>query len=235
MDYLKLFQNHSEYEAFVSGGTMVKPNVSHCVSENEVHYNPIETLETRLIVTYNVVDDSQATQLYYYEEDATLAGIDRFTIANIDGVDVSVNDVLDWYREEDNCYEGCYNLSAGQHTVMYTLTDPTTLGYWTFRYCDTITSVIIPNGVTTIDARDFANCINLTSVTMPNSITTINNDAFANCSSLTSITLGDNVATIGQNAFNRCTNLSSINIPNSVVSIGSNAFCHTYLESSKQP
>ena len=40
MDYLKLFQTHEEYEAFVSGGTMVKPNVSHCVSENEVHYNP---------------------------------------------------------------------------------------------------------------------------------------------------------------------------------------------------
>lgn len=40
MDYLKLFQNHSEYEAFVSGGTMMKPNVSHCIQENEVHYNP---------------------------------------------------------------------------------------------------------------------------------------------------------------------------------------------------
>lgn len=39
MDYLKLFQTHEEYEAFVSGGTMVKPNVSHCVSENEIHYN----------------------------------------------------------------------------------------------------------------------------------------------------------------------------------------------------
>ena len=39
MDYLKLFQTHEEYEAFVSGGTMVKPNVSHCVSENDVHYN----------------------------------------------------------------------------------------------------------------------------------------------------------------------------------------------------
>lgn len=40
MDYLKLFQNHSEYENFVSGGTMLKPNASHCVSENEVHYSP---------------------------------------------------------------------------------------------------------------------------------------------------------------------------------------------------
>ena len=40
MDHLKLFQNHEEYETFVSGGTMVKPNVSHCIEENEVHYNP---------------------------------------------------------------------------------------------------------------------------------------------------------------------------------------------------
>ena len=38
--YLKLFEYHSQYEDFVSGGTMVKPNVSHCVQENEVHYKP---------------------------------------------------------------------------------------------------------------------------------------------------------------------------------------------------
>lgn len=38
--YLKLFENHSQYEDFVSGGTMVKPNVSECVQENHVHYNP---------------------------------------------------------------------------------------------------------------------------------------------------------------------------------------------------
>lgn len=40
MDYLKLFENHNNYEDFVSGGTMVRPNVSHCIEENEVHYNP---------------------------------------------------------------------------------------------------------------------------------------------------------------------------------------------------
>lgn len=40
MKYIKLFENHTEYETFESGGTMVKPNVSHCVQENEVHYNP---------------------------------------------------------------------------------------------------------------------------------------------------------------------------------------------------
>lgn len=40
MKHLKLFENHQEYEAFVSGGTMVKPNVSHCAQEGDVYYNP---------------------------------------------------------------------------------------------------------------------------------------------------------------------------------------------------
>ena len=40
MKYIKLFENHSNYEDFVDGGTMENPNVSHCIQENEVHYNP---------------------------------------------------------------------------------------------------------------------------------------------------------------------------------------------------
>jgi hypothetical protein len=39
MKYIKLFESHNSYEDFVDGGTMVKPNVSHCVQENDVHYN----------------------------------------------------------------------------------------------------------------------------------------------------------------------------------------------------
>ena len=39
-DYLKLFEKHSEYEAYSGGGKMLKPNVSYCEDNNEVHYNP---------------------------------------------------------------------------------------------------------------------------------------------------------------------------------------------------
>ena len=42
--YLKLFENHTQYDTFIRGGGVdtpfVKPNVSYCVQENEVHYNP---------------------------------------------------------------------------------------------------------------------------------------------------------------------------------------------------
>ena len=39
MKYLKLFPQHSDYQAFISGGVEL-PNVSYCENENEVHYNP---------------------------------------------------------------------------------------------------------------------------------------------------------------------------------------------------
>ena len=39
--YLKLFETDSQYEAYMGGGEVALPNVSHCISENEVHYNPI--------------------------------------------------------------------------------------------------------------------------------------------------------------------------------------------------
>ena len=38
MKYIKLFNKHSEYEAY----DILKPNISYCIQENEVHYNPIQ-------------------------------------------------------------------------------------------------------------------------------------------------------------------------------------------------
>ena len=39
MKYLKKFENHSQYESYIATD-FVKPNVSYCVAENHVHYNP---------------------------------------------------------------------------------------------------------------------------------------------------------------------------------------------------
>ena len=39
--YLRLFQNHNDYSDFKGTSDFILPNVSHCVQENEVHYNPL--------------------------------------------------------------------------------------------------------------------------------------------------------------------------------------------------
>lgn len=40
MEYLKLFENHSQYEDFIETKDFIKPNVSYCIEQEEVHYNP---------------------------------------------------------------------------------------------------------------------------------------------------------------------------------------------------
>ena len=91
-----------------------------------------------------------------------------------------------------------------------------------FAGCSSLTSVNIPESVTDISSA-FQNCTSLSSITIPNGVRIID-DAFSGCSSLTSITIPNSVTSIGIRTFYRCSSLTYINIPNSVTSIGGNAF-----------
>lgn len=134
--------------------------------------------------------------------------------------------------------------------------------------------VLIPeeiNGcpIVAIGAKAFSGCTNLTSVTMPDRVTSIGDSAFDGCSNLLSVVVGvgvtnvgtyafrgtpfynnlpdglvvfgkvayemrgtcpsaveipDGVAIIGNSVFSGCSGMTSVTIPNSVTSIGSYAF-----------
>ena len=93
-----------------------------------------------------------------------------------------------------------------------------------FEHCYSLSSVTIPNSVTSIGSYAFRGCSFLTSVTIPNSVTSIGNHAFYECSSLTSVIIGESVTSIGWYAFSYCPYLTSVNIPKSVTSIESGVF-----------
>ena len=100
----------------------------------------------------------------------------------------------------------------------------TSIGSYAFYGCSKLTSVTIPNSVTSIGNYAFYDCSGLTSITIPNSVTSIENNAFSGCSGLTSVTIPNSVTSIGNYAFYYCSGLTSITIGNSVTSIGGRAF-----------
>jgi hypothetical protein len=58
----------------------------------------------------------------------------------------------------------------------------------------------------------FSGCYSLTSITIPNSVTSIGDFAFYSCKILTSITIPNSVINIGAGLFSRCENLTSITV-----------------------
>lgn len=89
-----------------------------------------------------------------------------------------------------------------------------------------VTSVTIPDSVTSIDDNAFGFCSQLTNISIPNSVTYIGFSAFAHCTSLKSITLPSSLSFISGSLFSGCSQLTTIHIPDSVPSIQSYAFYH---------
>ena len=106
---------------------------------------------------------------------------------------------------------------------------PSNLSDWTYDSFGKITSAVIRNGVTTLNYDNgFYYCVSLSSVTIPDSVTSIGNQVFENCS-LKSVTIPDSVTTLGQ-AFRECDNLVNVTIGSGITSIIGGAFAHSPLQ-----
>ena len=88
-----------------------------------------------------------------------------------------------------------------------------------------LTSVTIPNSVTTIGYDAFSGCSGLTSVTIPNSVTSIGDYAFSGCSGLTSVNFNAaNCSIYYYGPFSNCNNITTINFGDNVHQIPANLF-----------
>lgn len=166
MKHIKLFETIAAYNA----ATLDLPNVSLTVDNNTVHYNPyVELVETRVVTKYYVYDTSDPTQLFSEGSE------NEFSAIEIDGVEQP--SVVSEYTFD----------TVGEHTVKYTLTDPTSIGAVFYNRSDLI-SIDIPDNVTSIDDYAFDQS-GLESCTIGSGVTSLGESTFTNIHSLESFTI----------------------------------------------
>ena len=91
-------------------------------------------------------------------------------------------------------------------------------------YQDSIKTVVIEDGVTSVGESAFSSYANLESVQLPSTLKQIGGSAFSRCSSLKEINVPEGVVHIGYSAFDGCSSLKEINVPEGVTHIGYSAF-----------
>ena len=98
--------------------------------------------------------------------------------------------------------------------VRYVPTGESEAAYDVIDYIGNETVITIEEDMNVINIEPYAfyDCRGLSSVSIPNSVTTIGDYAFSGCSSLTSVTIPEGVTSIGGSAFWNCSSLTSVNI-----------------------
>ena len=181
----------------------------------------------------------------------SMAGIKAYAydiaVENADGVTIYYN----YYNEgkelqvtflsseifyQKNAYVGNVVIPE-EVTYMNRTRKVTSIGSDAFKY-SSLTSVTIPNSVTSIGSYAFESCYSLTSVNIPNSVTSIGDGAFQGCHGLTSVTISDitawlSISFAGSESNPLCyayhlflngEEVKDLTIPNSVTSIGDYTF-----------
>lgn len=131
-------------------------------------------------------------------------------------------------EEIPNYYLELYNYNA-KHILSKVTTiklpdQLTSIGDCAFRNRFKLTSLDIPDSVTSIGDNAFSECRYLVITKLPSALISVGNSAFDNCLEMVLTELPNGLTSIGDNAFTNCDKLDITKIPDGVTTMGSRAF-----------
>ena len=165
----------------------------------------------RLLLLASAIATSLSAAAYDFES----AGI-YYNITGNNTVEVTYSD------RDNNTYSGSISVpeTVTNNGTEYSVTK---IGEYAFQG-SAVTSVSMPESITSIDYNAFKGCQNLESVTLPESLTTLGSYAFYSCKLLKTIKIPSGVTAIPSSCFYECSSLESVTIPEGVTTIGECAF-----------
>ena len=116
---------------------------------------------------------------------------------------------------------------AFQNTDITSISLPnsiTSLGNNCFQHCKNLIYVKLPDNITSLGDNCFQFCHNLISVKLPDNITSLGDYVFSSCRKLSSIKLPDTLTSLGEYCFSFCDGLTSLLLPNSITTLGPGCF-----------
>ena len=176
----------------------------------------------RLLLLASAIATSLSAAAYDFES----AGI-YYNITGNNTVEVTYSD------RDNNTYSGSISVpeTVTNNGTEYSVTK---IGEYAFKG-STVTSVSMPEGITSIEYDAFSECQNLESVTLPESLTTLGYSAFKACKLLKTIKIPSGVTAIPDQCFDGCSSLESVTIPEGVTTIGDYAFGYCNLNALTLP
>ena len=120
---------------------------------------------------------------------------------------------------------------AFQNTDITSISLPnsiTSLGNNCFDFCYNLISVKLPDNITSLGDNTFRNCNKLSSIKLPNTLTSLGEYCFESCHGLTSLLLPNSITTLGWGCFLSCYNLKTITLPNNITDLPGSCFAHCY-------
>ena len=173
-------------------------------------------------INLTVTGNLNGTDIRFIREMAGLDADNNYTDGQLSVLNLAEANIVgggDYYYDKCGYLDDCSN---DGHAYNYTKDNE--IGNYMFFGCRKLSSIILPESVTSIGGFAFGGCYQLTSIIIPYRVVSIGEGIFYYCTNLTSVDILGPITLLPSNLFHACEHLTSITLPNSITSIESRAF-----------